>query len=134
MNDMSVSDARQFLRSNSPTLEAAKAEPVACATCAKLDPRVEEVSARLARQAGGKFVCRECGRDYAPPRTAEQERADTIAWLGKVSVWLNGGECCGQKCSDGVCCAPACTWGDEVKLLHSVADAINAGDHVGAAQ
>jgi hypothetical protein len=64
---------------------------------------------------------------------AEGERRATaaiVAWLGKASIWLNGGECCGMKDSDGVCCAPACEWGEELKLLHKLADAIEAGDHL----
>lgn len=54
--------------------------------------------------------------------------AEVVAWLNNASIWLNGGECCGQKCSDGVCCAPACIWGDELKLLHSVATALETGE------
>ena len=67
---------------------------------------------------------------------AEGERRATaaiVAWLFKGSVWLNGGECCGAKDSDGVCCAPACEWGEELKLLHNLADAISRGDHLPSA-
>ena len=50
-----------------------------------------------------------------------------VSWLRQGSMWLNGGECCGEKCSDGVCAAPACLWGEELKLLHRVADLIERG-------
>ena len=29
-------------------------------------------------------------------------------------------ECCGQKDSDGVCMAPACLYGDALRLIHSI--------------
>jgi hypothetical protein len=67
---------------------------------------------------------------------ADGERRATaaiVAWLLQGSVWLNGGECCGAKDSDGVCCAPACEWGEELKLLHKLADAIERGDHLPSA-
>lgn len=57
------------------------------------------------------------------------ERAKIVAWLRNGALWLNGGECCGQKCNDGVCMAPACIWGEELDLLHRAADAIESGEH-----
>lgn len=66
----------------------------------------------------------EADREAVRQQTVEQ----IVAWLNSAARWLNGGECCGQKCSDGVCAAPACIWGDELKLLHSVANAIEAGE------
>jgi len=38
--------------------------------------------------------------------------------------WLNDGECCGDKDSDGVCAAPACIFGEAVKELQNAADHI----------
>ena len=38
--------------------------------------------------------------------------------------WLNDGECCGDKDSDGVCAAPACIFGEAVKELQIAADRI----------
>jgi hypothetical protein len=38
--------------------------------------------------------------------------------------WLNDGECCGDKDSDGVCAAPACIFGEAVKELQNAADRI----------
>jgi hypothetical protein len=38
--------------------------------------------------------------------------------------WLNDGECCGDKNSDGVCAAPACIFGEAVKELQNAADHI----------
>lgn len=54
--------------------------------------------------------------------------AKIVAWLRDGARWLNGGECCGQKDSDGVCLAPACIWGQELGLMHDIADAIEAGE------
>jgi len=58
------------------------------------------------------------------------ERIMIAAWLRNGNAWLNGGECCGEGDSDDVCCAPACTWGEELKLLHKAADAIERGEHL----
>ncbi len=63
-------------------------------------------------------------------RHREAERARIVAWLRNGKTWLNGGECCGAKDSGGVCFAPACVWGWELALLHTVADAIEAGEHL----
>jgi hypothetical protein len=38
--------------------------------------------------------------------------------------WLNDGECCGDKDSDGVCAAPACIFGEAVKEFQNAADRI----------
>jgi len=38
--------------------------------------------------------------------------------------WLNDGECCGDKDSDGICAAPACIFGEAVKELQNAADCI----------
>lgn len=57
---------------------------------------------------------------------AAEERARIVTWLRNGNAWLNGGECCGFKDSDGVCLAPACEWGEQLALLHKVADAIEA--------
>ena len=58
------------------------------------------------------------------------ERIMIVAWLLDAKTWLNNGECCGAKDSDGVCLAPACEWGEELKALHKAADAIEAGEHL----
>jgi len=58
------------------------------------------------------------------------ERLMIAAWLLDAKTWLNNGECCGAKDSDGVCLAPACPWGEELKALHRAADAIERGDHL----
>jgi hypothetical protein len=42
--------------------------------------------------------------------------------------WLNGGECCGQKDTDGICAAPACIMGDALKWFHRAADEIERRD------
>jgi hypothetical protein len=38
--------------------------------------------------------------------------------------WLNDGECCGDKDSDGICAAPACIFGEAVKEFQNAADRI----------
>ena len=38
--------------------------------------------------------------------------------------WLNGGECCGDKDSEGICAAPACIFGEALKELYAAADEI----------
>ena len=58
------------------------------------------------------------------------ERIMIVAWLRNGNAWLNNGECCGAKDSDGVCLAPACPWGEELEALHKAADAIEAGEHL----
>ena len=59
-----------------------------------------------------------------------EERARIVAWLRDGKTWLNNGECCGSEDSDGVCFAPACEWGEELKALQRAADAIERGDHL----
>ena len=49
---------------------------------------------------------------------------DLVKRLRNSRSWLNGGECCGDKCSDGICAAPACIFGEAVKELYEAADRI----------
>lgn len=39
--------------------------------------------------------------------------------------WLNGGQCCGQKDSAGICAAPACVFGEALKWFFAAADEID---------
>jgi hypothetical protein len=48
---------------------------------------------------------------------------DVARWRNSRE-WLNGGECCGDKDSDGICAAPACIFGEAVKELQLAADRI----------
>lgn len=48
---------------------------------------------------------------------------DVTRWRNSRE-WLNGGECCGDKDSDGICAAPACIFGEAVKELQLAADRI----------
>jgi hypothetical protein len=48
---------------------------------------------------------------------------DVARWRNSCE-WLNGGECCGDKDSDGICAAPACIFGEAVKELQLAADRI----------
>ena len=92
---------------------------------------IHAVPSETCPSSNGCGYCTEHGCPRAQPSGDEVEGrviAEVVAWLNNASIWLNGGECCGQKCSDGVCCAPACIWGDELKLLHSVATALETGE------
>jgi hypothetical protein len=44
--------------------------------------------------------------------------------LRTAKQWLNGGECCGQVDSAGICAAPACIFGDACKWMYRAADEI----------
>jgi hypothetical protein len=48
--------------------------------------------------------------------------------LRSAKRWLNGGECCGQKDSDGVCAAPACIFGEACKWFSRAADELERRD------
>ena len=56
----------------------------------------------------------------------ERNPAATVKSLRSAKDWLNDGECCGQKDSDGVCAAPACTFGTALRWFHKAADEIEA--------
>ena len=49
---------------------------------------------------------------------------DLVKHYRNSREWLNDGECCGDKDSDGVCAAPACIFGEAVKELQNAADRI----------
>jgi len=48
---------------------------------------------------------------------------DVARWRNSRE-WLNDGECCGDKDSEGICAAPACIFGEAVKELQLAADRI----------
>ena len=49
---------------------------------------------------------------------------DLVKHYRNSREWLNDGECCGDKDSDGICAAPACIFGEAVKELQNSADRI----------
>lgn len=49
---------------------------------------------------------------------------DIVQRLRDARNWLNDGECCGDKDSDGICAAPACIFGEALKELYEAADEI----------
>jgi hypothetical protein len=49
---------------------------------------------------------------------------DRVKRLRNSREWLNDGECCGDKDSEGICAAPACIFGEAVKELQLAADRI----------
>jgi len=53
---------------------------------------------------------------------------DLVKHYRNSREWLNDGECCGDKDSDGVCAAPACIFGEAVKELQNAADRIEQLD------
>ena len=79
----------------------------------------------------------DCGKQYRAIPYALQaaevgvatqacESAATIKILRSAKDWMNDGECCGQKDCDGVCAAPACTFGTALLWFHKSADEIEA--------
>jgi hypothetical protein len=48
---------------------------------------------------------------------------DVARWRNSRE-WLNDGECCGDKDSEGICAAPACIFGEAVKELQLAASRI----------
>jgi len=125
---------RAFADGFSAALQGAEAVIWAIEDDAFLYPTVsdalQEVIAELQEMEGNWTKRSSVAHRHAVQEEARlAEREAVVKWLNNAARWLNDGECCGQKCSDGVCAAPACIWGDELKLLHSVADAIEAGEH-----
>ena len=49
---------------------------------------------------------------------------DIVEWLRSAKTWLNEGECCGQIDASGTCMAPACIFGEALKLSTEAADEI----------
>lgn len=49
---------------------------------------------------------------------------DYVKRLRNSREWLNNGECCGDKDSEGICAAPACIFGEAVKELQLAASRI----------
>jgi hypothetical protein len=49
---------------------------------------------------------------------------DILERLRSSREWLNGGECCGDKDSEGICAAPACIFGEALKELYAAAEEI----------
>ncbi len=46
---------------------------------------------------------------------------DIVARFKNARNWINGGRCCGQVDSAGICAAPACIFGDAARELDKAA-------------
>ncbi len=57
-------------------------------------------------------------------RDMETGKLSLVEELSLIRVWIQQGECCGELDSNGVCMAPACTFGDMLKTLEAVANRI----------
>ena len=50
--------------------------------------------------------------------------SDLVERLRAANTWLNEGDCCGQLDASGTCMAPACIFGEALKMAHEAADRI----------
>ena len=47
--------------------------------------------------------------------------SDLVERLRAANTWLNEGDCCGQLDASGTCMAPACIFGEALKMAHEAA-------------
>lgn len=47
--------------------------------------------------------------------------SDLVQKLRAANTWLNEGDCCGQLDASGTCMAPACIFGEALKMAHEAA-------------
>lgn len=50
--------------------------------------------------------------------------SDLVQKLRAANTWLNEGDCCGQLDASGTCMAPACIFGEALKMANEAADRI----------
>lgn len=50
--------------------------------------------------------------------------SDIVERLRSANTWLNEGDCCGQLDVSGTCMAPACIFGEALKMAQEAADRI----------
>lgn len=50
--------------------------------------------------------------------------SDSVKRLRAANTWLNEGDCCGQLDASGTCMAPACIFGEALKMTNEAADRI----------
>lgn len=80
-----------------------KAGPVVCTRC--------DHSWVAVRPVGVIYLeCPKCGA----------HRGTSFMMMMAAADQILGDECCGQKDSAGVCCAPACIRGDALKLIDNI--------------
>lgn len=49
----------------------------------------------------------------------------SLALMIKNAVYVLGHQCCGQRDSEGICCAPACDRGTALRLIDAIGKAYN---------
>lgn len=52
--------------------------------------------------------------DYIGTKEIEM---DVVKRLSETYEWIRNGNCCGEVCTDGICMAPACSFGEALESI-----------------